>query len=97
MGRGGIMTKKEFANAVVAKAGVQSKDVQKIIDAVYGVVVDELKEGRKVTLTGIGTLEVVDKPAREGRNVRTGEKIQIAASKAPKFKASKTLKDVLNA
>ena len=93
------MTKKEFTDAVVAKAGVEVKkaDAQKMVDAVIAVVVDELKAGNKVTLNGLGILETVDKPAREIRNPRTGEKSMSAPCKAAKFKAAKALKDTLNA
>ncbi|MCR5744079.1 MAG: HU family DNA-binding protein [Lachnospiraceae bacterium] len=93
------MTKKELTAAVVEKAGVEIKkaDAQKVVDALLEVVVDELKAGNKVTLNGVGILEAVKKPARTGRNPRTGETTQIAASVAAKFKASKALKDALNA
>ena len=60
------------------------------------VVADELKKGEKIQLVGFGTFEVSERPAREGRNPRTGETMTIAASKAPKFKAGKALKDSIN-
>ncbi len=59
-------------------------------------VADELKKGEKIQLVGFGTFEVAERPAREGRNPRTGETMKIAASKAPKFKAGKALKDSIN-
>lgn len=93
------MKKAELTEAVVAKSGVTitKADAQKMVDAVIGVVVDELNAGNKVTLNGLGILEVVDKPARMARNPRTGEQIQVAASKVAKFKPAKALKDALNA
>lgn len=93
------MKKAEFTAAVIEKSGVQitKADAQKIVDAVMGVTVDELKAGNKVTLNGIGILEVVDKPARTVRNPKTGEQVPVAACKAAKFKAGKALKDTLNA
>jgi DNA-binding protein HU-beta len=94
-----MLKKAEFTAAVVEKSGVEitKADAQKLVDAVVGVVVDELKAGNKVTLNGLGILEVVDKPARSVRNPRTGEQVEVAASKAAKFKAAKALKDTLNA
>ncbi len=61
------------------------------------VVTEELTKGEKVQLVGFGTFEVSERPARTGRNPLTKETIEIAASKAPKFKAGKALKDVINA
>ena len=92
------MTKKEFTDAVIAKSGVTitNADAQKIVDAVVAVTVDELKDGKKVALNGLGIFDVVDKPAREVRNPRTGDKVKVAAAKAAKFKAAKALKDALN-
>ncbi len=94
-----MLKKAELTEAVVAKSGVTitKADAQKMVDAVIGVVVDELNAGNKVTLNGLGILEVVDKPARMARNPRTGEQIQVAASKVAKFKPAKALKDALNA
>ena len=59
-------------------------------------VLEELKKGEKIQLVGFGTFEVTERAAREGRNPLTGEKMQIKASKAPKFKAGKALKDAVN-
>ena len=56
----------------------------------------DAKNGEKIQLVGFGTFEVAERPAREGRNPRTGETMKIAASKSPKFKAGKALKDSLN-
>ena len=64
--------------------------------AFIDVVSDELKKGEKIQLVGFGTFEVIERAAREGRNPLTGEKMKIKASKAPKFKAGKALKDAVN-
>ena len=61
-----------------------------------GIVTEELKKGEKVQLVGFGTFEVVERKEREGRNPQSGETMKIAASKAPKFKAGKALKDAMN-
>ena len=70
---------------------------QKALKAFTETVAEELKNGEKIQLVGFGTFEVAERPAREGRNPRTGETMKIAASKSPKFKAGKALKDMLNA
>ena len=82
----------------MAVAVVNSKkDTEKALKAFADVVADELKKGGKVHLVGFGTFEVSERAAREGRNPQSGEVMKIAASKAPKFKAGKALKDMLNA
>ena len=65
-------------------------------DRITDVVAEELKKGEKIQLVGFGTFEVSERAAREGRNPRSGEVMHIAASKAPKFKAGKALKDIVN-
>ena len=90
------MNKTEFIAAVAEKAEISKKDSEKALKAFVDVVTEQLKAGDKVQLVGFGTFEVVDKPAREGRNPRTGETMKIAASKSPKFKPGKALKDSLN-
>ena len=72
------------------------KDAEKALKAFTDVVTEELKKGGKVQLVGFGTFEVSERAAREGRNPQTKETITIAASKAPKFKAGKALKDMVN-
>ena len=79
-----------------AKAGISKKDAEKALKAFTDVVTDELKKGGKVQLVGFGTFEVSERAAREGRNPQTNEPLQLPASKAPKFKAGKALKDMLN-
>ena len=90
------MNKKELVAAVAAKAALSRKDAEAAVDAFTAVVEDELKNGGKVQLVGFGTFEVAERAAREGRNPRTNETIMIAASKTPKFKAGKALKDGIN-
>ena len=87
------MTKVELINAVAAKTGLTKKDSEKAVSAVFGTITDTLKAGEKVSLVGFGTFEVKTRAAREGINPRTKEKIMIAASKLPSFKAGKALKD----
>ena len=91
------MNKTELIAAVAEKTELSKKDAEKAIKAFTDVVAEELKKGEKIQLVGFGTFEVAERPAREGRNPRTGEPMPIAASKAPKFKAGKALKDMVNA
>jgi DNA-binding protein HU-beta len=90
------MNKTELVAAMADQAGLSKKDAEKALKAFTDVVADELKKGEKIQLVGFGTFEVSERPAREGRNPRTGETMTIAASKAPKFKAGKALKDSIN-
>ena len=91
------MNKTELVAAMAEQAGVSKKDAEKTLKAFTDVVADELKKGGKIQLVGFGTFEVSQRAAREGRNPQTGKAMKIAASKAPKFKAGKALKDMLNA
>ena len=91
------MNKKELVAAVAQKAGLKKVDAEKAIEAFADVVTEALKAGDKVQLVGFGTFEVSERAAREGRNPQTGETMNIAACKAPKFKAGKALKDLMNA
>ena len=90
------MNKTELVAAVAEQTGLSKKDSEKAVKAFTEVVTKELKKGEKVQLVGFGTFEVVKRPAREGRNPRTGKKMKIKASNAPKFKAGKALKDSVN-
>ena len=90
------MNKTEFIAAVAEKAEISKKDSEKALKAFVDVVTEQLKAGDKVQLVGFGTFEVSTRAAREGRNPQTGETMKIEASKAPKFKAGKALKDVVN-
>ena len=90
------MNKTEFVAAVAENAGLSKKDAEAAVKAFIDVVADELKKGEKVQLVGFGTFEVSERAARTGRNPQTGKSMKIKASKAPKFKAGKALKDALN-
>ena len=90
------MNKAELIAAVAENAELTKKDAEKAVKAFIEVVTDELKKGEKVQVVGFGTFEVAERAAREGRNPQTGASMTIAASKAPKFKAGKALKDMLN-
>ena len=82
--------------AVAEKAEISKKDAEKAVKAFTDAVAEELAKGGKVQLVGFGNFEVSERPAREGRNPRTGETMTIAASKTPKFKPGKALKDEIN-
>lgn len=91
------MNRTELEAAIVEKTGVSRKDVGAVLTAFVESVEGALKAGDDVRLVGFGTFGVKSTPAKEGRNPRTGEKMQIAAKKQPKFAAGKGLKDALNA
>ena len=91
------MNKTELIAAVAEKAEISKKDAEKAVKAFTDVVSEELVNGGKIQLVGFGTCEVSERPAREGRNPRTGETMTIAATKTPKFKVGKALKDMVNA
>ena len=91
------MNKTELIAAVASAAEVSKKDTEAVLKAFVDEVSAELKKGGKVQLVGFGTFEVSERAEREGRNPKTGETMKIAASKAPKFKAGKALKDSVNA
>ena len=90
------MNKADLDAAMAEKAGVSKKDAEASLKAFTDVVAEELKKGEKIQLVGFGTFEVSERAARTGRNPQTGAEMTIAASKAPKFKAGKALKDSLN-
>ena len=90
------MNKAELVAAIADKAELSKKDSEKALKAFIEVVTEELVKGGKVQLVGFGTFEVADRAARTGKNPQTGKAIKIAASKAPKFKAGKALKDAVN-
>lgn len=90
------MNKTELVAAIAEKAQITRKDADAALKAFTDVVSDDLKKGEKIQLVGFGTFEVSERPAREGRNPRTGETMTIAASKQPKFKPGKALKDAIN-
>ncbi|MCL2703775.1 MAG: HU family DNA-binding protein [Defluviitaleaceae bacterium] len=90
------MNKAELISAIVEKTGLTKKETEKTLKAFEEVVSEELVKGGKVQLVGFGTFDVSDRVARTGRNPQTGEPMNIEASKAPRFKAGKVLKDAVN-
>lgn len=90
------MNKTELVAAMAEQAGLTKKDAEKALTAFVESVSKELKKGGKVQLVGFGTFEVSERAAREGRNPQTGATMKIKASKAPKFKPGKALKDIVN-
>lgn len=90
------MNKNDLIAHVSERAGLSKADATKAVDATLDVISDSLKQGDEVRITGFGTFAVSNRAASEGRNPRTGEKIIIPASRQPKFKAGKGLKDLLN-
>ena len=91
------MNKTELIAAIADQANLSKKDAEKAVKALVDTVTEEMVKGEKVQLVGFGTFEVSERAAREGRNPRSGETVTIAASKSPKFKAGKALKDAVNA
>ncbi len=90
------MNKNDLVALVADAAGLSKIDATKAVDAVFDGIISSLKKGDEVRLVGFGTFAVTERAASEGRNPRTGEKINIPASKQPKFKPGKTFKDALN-
>ena len=91
------MNKVELVASMAEKAELTKVDAEKALKAFIEVVTEEMKKGEKIQLVGFGTFEVSKRAARKGRNPQTSEEILIPASKAPKFKASKALKEIVNA
>ena len=90
------MNKAERIAAIAQEAEFSKKDAEKALTAFMDIVTKELQKGEKVSLVGFGTFEVSKRAAREGRNPATNKTIKIPASKAPKFKAGKALKEAVN-
>ena len=90
------MNTAELENAISEKASLSKKDAEKVLAAFTETVTESLTAGEKVQIVGFGSFEVVNRAARTARNPRTGEAVEIAASKAPAFKAGKALKDSVN-
>jgi DNA-binding protein HU-beta len=90
------MTKSDLVNAIAQKTGKSKVATAESVEAILGAIKTALKKGEKVTLVGFGTFEVVKRAARDGVNPRTGKKIKIKASKVPRFKAGKALKESVN-
>jgi len=90
------VNKNELVAAVADEAGLSKADAGSAVDAVFSTIEGALKSGDEVRVVGFGTFAVTERAASTGRNPRTGETIQIKASKQPKFKAGKGLKDAVN-
>jgi DNA-binding protein HU-beta len=90
------MTKSEFVDQVADRAGLTKKDAGDAVEAVLETIEDALKRGSEITFSGFGKFSVSERGAREGRNPATGEKIQISASRVPKFTAGAALKKAVN-
>jgi DNA-binding protein HU-beta len=91
------MNKTELINVISEKAGLSKKNTEIALNATIASIEEALQNGDKVVLVGFGTFEVKSRAARKGRNPQTSEEIQIPASKAPVFRAGKSLKDSVNA
>jgi DNA-binding protein HU-beta len=90
------VNKNDLISSVAADSGLSKADATKAVDAVFDSIEKSLKSGNEVRLVGFGTFSVADRKASTGRNPRTGASIQIPASKQPKFKAGKGLKEAVN-
>ncbi len=90
------MTKADLIESVATKADMPKGQAERVVNLVFDDIVAALKNGQKVNISGFGTFQISDRKARSGRNPKTGETIEIPASKSAKFKAGKSLKDVLN-
>jgi DNA-binding protein HU-beta len=90
------MNKSELVSKVADLSGLSKADADKVTDAVFGAITAALKAGDDVRLVGFGNFSVSARPARQGKNPRTGEAIAIPASKAPKFSVGKALKEAVN-
>lgn len=90
------MTKQEFVDQIADRAGLSKKDAAGAVDAFLDTVEDALKRGSEISFSGFGKFSVSDRAAREGRNPATGERIQIAASRVPRFTAGAGLKKAVN-
>ncbi len=96
MKEGGLqVNKNDLVSAVANSAGLSKSDAAKAVDGVFEAITGALKGGDEVRLVGFGTFSVAARAASEGRNPRTGDKITIPASKLPKFKAGKGLRDTV--
>ena len=90
------MNRNELVNVISSKTDLKKSEASKTVDAVFDSIAEALKGGDEVRLVGFGTFVVSTRAASQGRNPRTGDPIDIPASKQPKFKAGKGLKDAVN-
>ena len=91
------MNKAEIADRLAARTGLNKSAAKEAVDGVFGAIGEALANGEDVRIAGFGTFGTRSRPARTGRNPRTGEPVSISASTSPTFKAGKTLKDTVNA
>ena len=89
------MNKRELIDTVAANAEITKKEADAVVNATLDAIIDGLAKEGKVVVPGFGSFEVRNKTAREGRNPRTGEKVKIAAKRAPAFKPGKAMKDAV--
>ena len=89
------MNKNELAESVAAEAGISKSDASKALDATFSRIGKALKDGEEVRLKDFGTFSVQHRPARAGRNPKTGEALTVEAQNVPKFKPAKGLKDAV--
>jgi DNA-binding protein HU-beta len=90
------MTKADLIESVASKVDLPRATAERVVNTLFDDMVEALRQGDKVNVSGFGTFSVSARKARIGRNPKTGDSIEIAASRAAKFKAGKTLKDALN-
>lgn len=90
------MNKMDLVASVAEKTDLTKKEAEKVVNAVFATIEEALTQGEKVQLVGFGTFEVKERAPRVGRNPRTGEEIEIAATKVPTFKAGKSLREVVS-
>jgi len=90
------MNRSELVTSMAASSGLAKKETDKVLSAILDSISEELGKGGKVQLVGFGTFDVAERKERQGLNPKTKEPIKIAASKAPRFKAGKALKDIVN-
>ena len=91
------MKKTEIMSALAEKTGLTKADVEKVYNATFELIKEELSKGNEMSVAGFGKFKITERAAREGRNPQTGETIKIAASKSVGFKARKELKETVNA
>jgi DNA-binding protein HU-beta len=89
------MTKVELIDKVAEGLGLPKREIEKMLDKLISTIQNALKEGRKVSVAGLGTFIVKEKKARLARNPKTGESVQVPAKRAPKFRAGKELKEII--
>lgn len=89
------MTKVELIDKVAEGLGLPKREIEKMLDKLISTIQNALKEGKKVSVAGLGTFVVKEKKARVARNPKTGEQVQVAAKRAPKFRPGKELKEIV--